>query len=292
MAFFTGTKFSMTYTTLISTEELGARLTDPNVRIFDCRHLLTDVGYGRREYAKAHIPGAVFVHLDEDLSAKPNGKNGRHPLPNAAWLAQKFGALGIDARSQVVCYDDAGGAIAGRMWWSLRWLGHEAVAVLDGGINKWIKEGRAVTEAITTPQPAQFAAQPRADFFVDANHVRANLGKPGVMVIDARANDRFRGENETIDPVAGHIPGAINRFFKDNLTPEGTYKSAAQLREEFERILNGLPPSAVISQCGSGVTACHNLLAMEIAGLGGARIYPGSWSDWITDPSRPVARGG
>ncbi len=279
----------MPFTTLISTAELAAQASDPNYVIVDCRHLLTDIGYGRREYAKAHIPGARFAHLDEDLSAKPNGKNGRHPLPDAEWLGAKFGAMGIDASKQVVCYDDAGGAIAGRTWWSLRWLGHDAVAVLDGGITKWMKEGRPVTDATSSFAPAKFIAKPKPSF-VDAQYVLENLRRPGTLVIDARANDRFHGQNETIDPVAGHIPGAINRFFKDNLTAEGTYKPAAQLREEFERILKGMPPSAVVNQCGSGVTACHNLLAMEIAGLTGARLYPGSWSDWITDPSRPVAK--
>jgi thiosulfate/3-mercaptopyruvate sulfurtransferase len=279
----------MPFSAIISTDELAARLDDKDVRIFDCRHLLTDVDYGRREYAKAHIPGAVFVHLDNDLSTPPNGKNGRHALPAADWLAAKFGALGIDAGKQVVCYDDAGGAIAGRMWWSLRWLGHEAAAVLDGGITKWVKEGRAVTDAVSLPKPATFVARPRPFATVDAGYVLQHLQKPGVMVVDARANDRFHGQNETIDPISGHIPGAINRFFKDNLAADGAFKPPAQLLEEFERLLKGLPPSAVVNQCGSGVTACHNLLAMEIAGLSGARLYPGSWSEWITDRSRPVA---
>jgi thiosulfate/3-mercaptopyruvate sulfurtransferase len=278
----------MPFSTLISTNELAARLNDANLRVFDCRHLLTDVEYGRREYAQTHIPGAVFVHLDHDLSTPPNGKNGRHALPSADWLAAKFGALGIDAGKQVICYDDAGGAIAGRMWWSLRWLGQDAVALLDGGITKWIKEGHQTTEAVTPVTPTKFTPHPKPSF-VDAQYVLSSLRTPGVMVVDARANDRFHGQNETVDPVGGHIPGAINRFFKDNLVADGTFKPAAQLREEFERLLKGLPPSAVVNQCGSGVTACHNLLAMEIAGLSGARLYPGSWSEWITDRSRPVA---
>lgn len=280
----------MSFTTLISTAELAERLGDPGLRVIDCRHQLADVGYGERVYGEAHIPGAYFLHLDRDLSGPLNGRNGRHPLPDPQALAARFAALGIGAGTQVVAYDDVSGFIAGRLWWLLNWLGHDQVALLDGGIKQWVKEGRPLSaEVPAQPAPAAFEARLR-DGVVDADDVLGALGRPGVRVVDARPPDRFRGENETLDPVGGHVPGAISRFCKNNLGDDGRFKPAAQLRSEFLDILNGAEPDAAIMMCGSGVTACHNLLAMRIAGLPGARFYAGSWSQWCSDPARPVER--
>lgn len=280
----------MNRTTLISVAELAANLADPDVVVFDCRHELTNPDFGARAYAESHIPGARFAHVDKNLSGPLTGKNGRHPLPDAGEFMQWLGRMGVSARSQVVGYDQAGGAYASRLWWMLRWLGHPRVAVLDGGWQAWTAAGQPVTADVPVSKPARFEGKPD-NSRVDAAHVLRNLDSPDMVLIDARANDRFRGQNETIDPVAGHIPGARNRVFKDNLDAKGFFKPAAQLREDFEKVLEGSAPGKVVHQCGSGITACHNLLAMEIAGLGGSRLYSGSWSEWIADPSRPVATG-
>ena len=280
------------FRTLIATAGLEGRLAAPDIVIVDVRHDLAQPdAWGETQYRAAHVPGAVFVHLDRDLSAPRNGSNGRHPLPSPAACAAVFGRLGIDASRQVVAYDQGNGAYASRLWWMLHWLGHDAVAVLDGGFDAWVREGRAVTAELPRLHPAEFVVRLRAAT-VDAEAVRTNLGTGALMVLDARAPERFRGDVEPLDPVAGHIPGAVNRPFGRNLGPEGTFKPAATLRAEFAALLDGRAPSAVVNQCGSGVTACHNALAMEIAGLPGARLYPGSWSEWCADPSRPVARGG
>jgi thiosulfate/3-mercaptopyruvate sulfurtransferase len=281
----------MAYTTLISTTDLASHLSDPAWILCDCRHDLADPGAGRRAYAESHIPGARFVHLDEDLSASKTGKNGRHPLPDPASFVRRLGELGIDGTKQVVAYDASGGPYAARLWWMLRWLGLDAVAVLDGGWAAWTKAGCPVTEEAPVIQPARFLPRPRPDTARDARSVAAAIGKPADLLLDARAPNRYRGENETLDPVAGHIPGAANRFFQLNLDAEGKFKPAASLRKEFGEALGGHAPAEVTHYCGSGVTACHNLLAMEIAGLSGSRLYPGSWSEWCSDPSRPTARG-
>jgi thiosulfate/3-mercaptopyruvate sulfurtransferase len=278
------------YSLLISSEELSAHLTDPHWVICDVRHDLADVEKGRRAYAEGHLPGAHFLHLDEHLSGRKTGNNGRHPLPDPQAFASRLSAIGISNETQVVAYDDAGGPYAARLWWMLRWIGHEAVAVLDGGINQWQKDGRALTRDIPQAYAAQFAPRISDAMRVDASYIVDHLGKPDALVVDARAEERYRGLAETIDPVAGHIPGAVNRFFKDNLDAAGRFKPAAQLRREFDALLGGRPATQVINQCGSGVTAAHNLLAMEIAGLKGSKLYPGSWSEWCADPARPVAR--
>ena len=278
------------FTTLISTADLAARLDTPETVVVDVRH---DLGapdtWGTAQYRAAHIPGAVFAHLDRDLSAPKTGTNGRHPLPSPEACATAFGRLGLGAGKQVVAYDQGNGAYAARLWWMLRWLGHEAAAVLDGGYDKWVREGRPVTAEVRGPRPATFTARPVATP-VDARELEASLGRGSTVLIDARAPERFRGEVEPLDPVAGHIPGAMNRPFARNLGTDGTFKPAPVLRGEFDALLAGRPPAAVVHQCGSGVTACHNALAMEIAGLHGARLYPGSWSEWCADPARPVAR--
>ena len=280
----------MPHTTLVSTAELAAHLDDPAWVVFDCRHDLAKPDSGAQEYAASHIPGARFLHLDRDLSAPATGKNGRHPLPDAQAFMRTLGAAGVDARKQVVAYDAQIGVYAARLWWMLRWLGHGNVAVLDGGYAKWTQEGRPVTRAAPRVAPAQFAGQPRP-MSVDADYVLRSIGQPGRMLIDARGPDRFRGENETLDPVGGRIRGALNRFFRDNLDANGCFKPAQDLRQGFAALLGNTPPEAVVHSCGSGVSACHNVLAMEIAGFPGSRLYPGSWSEWCSDPSRPRETG-
>ena len=284
----------MTYQTLISASDLKARAQYLNLVLVDCRHDLANPDFGRQAYAAGHLPEARFAHLDELLSgpkADATGRfHGRHPLPDRQQFVQAMRALGINNDTQVVAYDAHGGMFAARLWWLLRWIGHSDVAVLDGGMAAW----QALGENLSTEVPPPAAAGNIQDLSslvptVDAQALLENLRNPSLQVVDARAPDRFRGENETLDPVGGHIPGAKNRFFKDNLQADGRFKPAEQLREEFSALIAA--PQAAIMQCGSGVTACHNLLAMEAAGLSGAALYPGSWSEWCADPSRPVASG-
>jgi len=281
----------MPYTTLVTASDLAAHLDDAGWVVCDCRHDLVDTGAGRRAYAESHIPGARFVHLDEDLSAQRTGRNGRHPLPDPERFARRVGELGVSNSSQVVAYDASGGCYAARLWWMLRWLGHEAVAVLDGGWDAWRKAPHPIADQTPVIAAARFAALHRAELVRDTAAIVANLGKPGSLLLDARAPNRYRGENETLDPVAGHIPGAANRFFQLNLDAEGKFKPAKILRQEFDELLGNNSSEQVTHYCGSGVTACHNLLAMNIAGLAGSRLYSGSWSEWCSEPSRPVAKG-
>ena len=280
----------MNYTTLISTEALAAHLADPALVVVDCRHNLADIGAGELAYRAAHLPGAHFLHLDHDLSGVKTGKNGRHPLPEIGALSATLGRIGIDASKQVVAYDQNHGMWASRLWWLLHWLGHDRAAVLDGGIDKWVAEGRPLTAELPLARAARFV--PRPGRIASADEILRHLGDGTLTVLDARAPERYHGDIEPIDPVAGHIPGAINRPYTQNLTPQGTLKPAEALRPEFEAQLAGRAPGSVVHQCGSGVTACHNVRAMAIAGLPGSRLYPGSWSEWVSDPSRPVARGG
>jgi thiosulfate/3-mercaptopyruvate sulfurtransferase len=277
------------HTTLISVPDLASHLDDADWVVCDCRHDLTDAEAGRRAYKEAHLPGARFVHLDTDLSAPKTGGNGRHPLPDPEAFARRLGELGIDNSKQVVAYDASGGPYAARLWWMLRWLGHNAVAVLDGGWNAWLAARHSITNEVPLIRTARFSPRIRTDAAVDARAIEARLGKPGPFLLDARAANRYRGENETLDPVAGHIPGAANRFFQLNLDAAGGFKQSKTLREEFEAA-GVKSPGDVIHYCGSGVTACHNLLAMEIAGLAGSKLYPGSWSEWCSDPARPIER--
>ncbi|MDX5411014.1 MAG: sulfurtransferase [Thauera sp.] len=281
---------SASYSTLIGAVELAQRLRDPDWVVFDCRFDLADPAFGSRAYARGHLPGAFFVDLDGDLSGTKSGRNGRHPLPDPARLVSRLEACGVGNHTQVVAYDDAGGMFAARLWWLLRWFGHHRVAVLDGGLQAWLTAGQALTDEAPTPRPSSYTLALRADH-VEADYVLQHLGQPDMVLIDARSPDRFRGENEVLDPVGGHIPGAINRFFRDNLDARGCFKQASVLREEFAALLGAHSPRQVVHQCGSGVTACVNLLAMEAAGLSGSRLYGGSWSEWCADPARPVARG-
>ena len=281
----------MKYTTLISVRDLAAHLDDVAWVVCDCRHDLVKTAAGREAYAQAHIPGARFVHVDDDLSAPLTGRNGRHPLPDPAKFVARLGELGIDNAKQVVAYDASGSAYAARLWWMLRWAGHESVAVLDGGWNAWTAARQRVTAESPAVTPLRFSPTYRMDLARDAATLISGQDKQRPILVDARSPDRFRGENETLDPVAGHIPGARNRFFRLNLGADGCFKPATTLRAEFHELLGAATPSHVVHYCGSGVTACHNLLAMEIAGLTGSRLYPGSWSEWIADRSRPVATG-
>ncbi|MEX0960403.1 MAG: sulfurtransferase [Burkholderiales bacterium] len=278
----------MTFTTLISVAELAANLNDPGFVVFDCRHELTNPQFGTTAYAESHLPGARFAHLDRDLSSAPTGTNGRHPLPDPATFADWLETMGVSNDAQVIGYDSAGGVYAARLWWMLRWLGHDRVAVLDGGWDEWLQAGHPVTKEVPRPTRARFVANLRP-VSVNVQQVLAHLNSPDMLIIDARSNDRFHGQNETIDPVGGHIPGARNRFFRDNLDASGRFKSPDRLRSDFSHATGGTPAGNVVHQCGSGVSACHNLLAMEIAGMQGSRLYPGSWSEWVAERSRPVA---
>jgi thiosulfate/3-mercaptopyruvate sulfurtransferase len=278
----------MSYTTLVPTEVLARHLDDPAWVVLDCRHDLADPGRGRREYAQAHIPGATFLHLDEDLSSPGTGSNGRHPLPDSAALAATLARAGVGPGSQVVGYDAQGGMVAARLWWLLRGLGHERVGVLDGGWGKWTAESRPLSRDVPAPRAAAWSPSRRPDH-VDADFVLSHLGDPGTMLLDARAPDRYRGENETLDPVGGRIPGARNRFFRDNLDASGCFKPAETLKRELAPLADGR--KSLVHYCGSGVSACHNVLAMAIAGLPAGRLYAGSWSEWCADRSRPTASG-
>ena len=279
------------FTTLISTAELAAALGQPDVVICDVRHdLVQQDAWGEAEYAKAHVPGAQFVHVDRELSAHRTGSNGRHPLPTPEAAAALFARLGINEAKQVVAYDQGNGMYAARLWWMLRWLGHDAVAVLDGGYAKWLKEGLPVTSQVPVPRPSSFGIH-RVTPTVNASGVRASVHRHTLFLIDARSPERFRGEVEPFGPVAGHIPGAHNRPFTQNLEADGTFKHPAFLRAEFTALLDGSSHETVVHSCGSGISACHNILAMEIAGLPGTRLYPGSWSEWSADPALPVERG-
>jgi len=278
---------SLAFKTLVSTAELAAHLGD--WRIFDCRHELAQPDLGERQYRDAHIPGALFAHLERDLSAPKSGKNGRHPLPDAGAFGAWLGRQGVGERDQVVCYDAANGAMAARLWWMLRWVGHDTVAVLDGGFARWMAEGRPVTAEIRQPQPSQFPVHLRAEMAVSVEAVAKSLRSR--TLLDARAPARYRGEQEPIDPVAGRIPSALNRFNMDNVRGDGRFKPAHELKADFQRVLGTRSAGEVVNYCGSGVAACHNLLAMEVAGLSGGKLYAGSWSEWIADPARPREKG-
>lgn len=273
---------------LVSAEELAAHVDAADWRVFDCRHDLLNPDYGRLAYAKGHIPGAQFIHLDVDLSGAKDGRNGRHPLPEPAVFAAKMSACGVDDGCQVVAYDNEGGAFAARLWWLLRWLGHERVALLDGGLAAWRRLKLPLETTPPVVSATQFVPKAGVGATLGKEQVLGALGDPEVLILDARAPERFTGEQESIDPVGGHIPGAVNRFFFDNLDDVGVYfKSADELRADFAALLGSRQPADVIQQCGSGVTACHNILAMEIAGLPGSKLYPGSWSEWCADPATP-----
>ena len=299
----------MSQTALITPRQLAARLEDRDLAVIDCRFDLARPEWGREAYASARIPRALYAHLDHDLSGKVSASTGRHPLPPAEEMAARLGQWGIERQVQVVAYDQSSGPHAARLWWLLRWLGHTRVAVLDGGLAAWERDGlpldtmslprssadsrghappgRAARRFDPRPDDAMVVSTPEIEGLIAAGRIAG----ADVVLIDARGADRFAGRNETIDPVAGHIPGARNHPFTDNVDAAGRFLDRGTLRERFAKTLAGVAPDAAICMCGSGVTACHNLLAMEVAGLADARLYAGSWSEWIRDPKRPIAAG-
>lgn len=279
------------FSTLVSTEILAAYLTDPRWRVFDCRHDLVNPALGAQQFSKAHIPGACFAHLDHDLSAPKTGTNGRHPLPDPEVFLAWLGRQGLTPGDQVIAYDAGNGTMAARLWWMLRWVGHESAAVLDGGFEEWLVEGRPTTAEIAGFAPSEYDGTVRSAAQVDAAWVTSRIESRDILLLDARAPARFRGEAEPIDPVAGRIPGARNRFCAENLAADNRFKRAEDLRKEFGALLGDRDPQEIVHYCGSGVAACHNALAMEIAGFPGSRVYAGSWSEWIADPGRPQERG-
>jgi thiosulfate/3-mercaptopyruvate sulfurtransferase len=281
----------LAFTTVIGTSVLAGHLSHPQWVIVDCRFLLNDADWGRHEYLTRHIPGAVYAHLERDLSGELSGQNGRHPLPDPDVLIQTLGGFGVTRGVQVVVYDQDTGAFASRLWWLLRWLGHEDVAVLDGGFAKWLSEQRPTAGGEETRARRSFAGSPRRQMVVDAEEVARLADREPARLIDARAPERYRGEIEPIDRVAGHIPGAVNDPYMQNLDEQGTFRSPEALRDRLTAAIGAAPPDEIVCYCGSGVTACHNLLALELAGLPGARLYAGSWSEWSSDPSRPVELG-
>ena len=280
----------MAFTTLIGTQDLAAQMADPQWMAVDCRFQLADSAWGEHQYLASHVPGAIYAHLNRDLSGPLTGANGRHPLPDPDVLIQTFKRLGIGTGMQVVAYDQDNGMFASRLWWMLRWMGHEAVAVLDGGFAKWIAEGRPTAAGNNARPAGRFTGSPRPDMTADIGGVASLLGRRDAVLLDARAPERYRGDVEPIDRVPGHIPGAVNYFFQHNVDPQGVFRRDDELRAQLSAALGDVPPEQVVCYCGSGVTACHNLLAMERAGLHGVKLYVGSWSEWSSDPARPVER--
>jgi thiosulfate/3-mercaptopyruvate sulfurtransferase len=278
------------FTTIISPQALHEMLGDPQVVVVDCRHTLADFDLGRRLYDESHIPDAFFAAVEDDLAGEKSGTNGRHPLPDPQAFAQFLRGIGVDDDTQIVAYDAGADMFAPRLWFLSRWIGHDAVAILDGGFAAW----QALAYPVTAAQPepphdGTLTVRLRPELIVDADYVGAHIGHEKVRVLDARAIERYAGETEPIDPVAGHIPSALHRWFKDNFNADGSLKSPDQLRAEFAQA--GFDPQHVIHQCGSGVSSAANHLAMVHAGLGDTRIYNGSWSEWVADPARPVAVG-
>ena len=275
--------------TVVSSEEVAAHLNDPRWVTFDCRHSLADAEAGRASYAQAHLPGTYFADVECDLSGPKTGTNGRHPLPGPETFASFLRSCGVSDDTQIVAYDEGADIFAARLWFLARWIGHDDVAVLDGGIRKWRDEMRPVSA--TSPKPVAagtLRVALRPELVVDAAFVMEHLADSSVCIVDARSSDRFAGENETIDAIAGHIPTARNRWFKDNFATAGTLKSPEELRARFEPLGE---PRSIVHQCGSGISAAANMFAMEAAGIHGSRLYAGSWSEWIADPARPVATG-
>jgi thiosulfate/3-mercaptopyruvate sulfurtransferase len=282
------------FTTLIDVHTLSNLLgSEPSrLLVLDCSHELSNPAAGKQAYDAAHIPGSHFISLDNTLSGEKTAKNGRHPLPDRAELVQAMRLLGADDDTQIIAYDNGGSMYAARLWWLMRWLGHSAVAVLDGGIQAWQAAGLPCTDKTpVTPQKGSFSALPPLVSTVNYADIKANLITKRHLLIDARGADRFRGENETLDPIGGHIPGAINHVFRLNLDEKGLFKSPEELRKAFESLIANRSGADLIMQCGSGVSACHNLLAFELAGISGALLYPGSWSEWCAQEGAEIATG-
>ena len=281
----------MHWRTLVSAEELAGQLANPELLVIDCRFDLRDPGAGERAYAAGHLPGAHYAHLERDLSDANRPGRGRHPLPEADVFCATLARWGVTPNHQVVAYDANDGSIAARLWWMLRLLGHDRVAVLNGGLAAWCANAYALEMSPPRTKPGRYSGRFDVRAMASTAVVAARMASGAGKLIDARAGERFRGEIEPIDRVPGHIPGAISRPYVSNLGPDGRFKSPGVLVEEFKALIGDSPVNETLLMCGSGVTACHNLLAMEYAGLRGGRVYPGSWSEWISDPSRPIARG-
>jgi thiosulfate/3-mercaptopyruvate sulfurtransferase len=281
---------STPYQTIVSTEIASAHIDDPDWAFIDCRFDLLKPDWGLAEYRSAHVAGAVYADLNQDLSSPVTPQTGRHPLPESSAIVNRFSSWGIGPRTQVVMYDAAGGTFAARLWWLLKYYGHIRAAVLDGSMGKWLSENRPMRSGVESRPSVQFEGSPNPGMWVSTAEVETLRRDPSFMLIDARASARFHGEQEFIDPIAGHIPGAVNRFTAANLTKDGIFLPPDRLKAEFTTLLGSLPPANAIFYCGSGVTSCHHLLAMEHAGLPGARLYPGSWSEWIRDPNRPIEK--
>ena len=281
----------MTTAHLIDARDLATLIEQHNVRVVDCRFSLADVAAGRKAYLEGHIPGAIYAHLDDDLSGPITPTSGRHPLPAPATFANRMRQWHIAPDTRVIAYDDLGGAIAARLWWLMKWAAHDNVAVLNGGFQSWAREGLSVEtdDTSTNPRTDSTTATERSEMVVTAEQVARATANSDCLLLDARAPDRYAGSVEPIDTVAGHVPYAVNAPFKTNLDDDGCFLESSKLREKFERVIGERSPASVVHMCGSGVTACHNILAMEIAGLSGSKLYAGSWSEWIRDPNRPVA---
>lgn len=281
----------MTYTTVITPQQLEPHLGEENWAIIDSRFDLVQPQWGEKQYMIEHIPGAVYVHLDHNLSAPKNGTNGRHPLPETEVIAEYFSNLGIDNGTQAIVYDARGGGIAGRLWWMLKYLGHEAVAVLDGGFPEWKRLGLPVRSDRESRDPCQFKPRLNPYLKVVADEVLERISEGSSLLIDSRAPERYRGEEEPFDPIAGRIPGAANRFWQTNLDADGRFRDPDILKAEFDSLIGEIAPAETIVYCGSGVTGCHNVLSMAYAGIRGVKLYAGSWSEWSSDPGRPIATG-
>jgi thiosulfate/3-mercaptopyruvate sulfurtransferase len=279
------------FTTLVDTGTLATQLDRADLVLFDCRFDLGNANWGMGEYAAAHLPGASYLHLDHDLSSPITEHSGRHPLPDPHEFARLLGARGVGPDSQLVAYDQGNGAHAARLWWLARWIGLQNVAVLDGGIAAWRASGLPLEQELRKRVPTEFPVRLVEDAWVTSQAVDELRQRPGNLLVDARGAERFAGRNETIDPIAGHVPGARNHPFLGNLGVDGRFLAREQLRQRWSVLLGALPASALVAMCGSGVTACHNLLALEHAGFSGGRLYAGSWSEWIRDSNRPVATG-
>lgn len=280
------------FTTFIDPHDLLLHLGDPNWAVVDCRFKLEDTEAGRRAYLEAHIPGAVYAHLDHDLSGRKTGRNGRHPLPDSDSLRRAFGAMGICGSTQVIAYDDMkGGLAAARAWWLLRYMGHRSAAVLNGSWQSWVAAQYPVRSGEEGRVAANFLGHPDPAMIVDADSVSSLAASRNWAVVDSRAAARYRGDEEPLDRIAGHLPGARNYYWQDNFDSSGRLLPPDQLRQQMQQVLGGAPPEQAVYYCGSGVTAAFNVLAMEAAGLTGAKLYPGSWSEWCSDPARPIATG-
>ena len=279
----------MIYKTIISADDLKNNLSNQNFIIFDCRCDIKDTGYGIKAYTEGHIPNSIFVDVDADLASEKTSTTGRHPLPDVNILSEKLSQWGFSNNKQAIIYDDAGGAFASRMWWILKWLGHDKAAVLDGALGGWMASGGKLTTENTIFERSTFTPSLRDEMHVQIKEVEDAQYKMDKLIIDARSKERYLGIKDPVDPVAGHIPGAISSPLGQNLDKKGHFKSAEELKHNFNKVIGETSSSDIISMCGSGITACHNILALELAGISDVKLYVGSWSEWITDKSRPIA---